>query len=228
MLINKKRKYMKIQGKDYVEVKDRVLQFREEKPDWSVDTTVISNCTETGCIVMKATVYDEQGKVRSSGHAHEWKDDPSSFVNKTSHLENCETSAIGRALGLLGYGIMDSFASADEVRIAQSKASTQKAPNRQIESTGSTDWESAIVPIGKNKGKTLGELAPRQRTWYIDNFEANPNYEDSVAFREALDQCGGITLAPKADETFEEEISQTDEISGQLNDDDGLDEDVPF
>ena len=53
------------------------------------------------------------GNVLATGHASE--KDGSSFINKTSALENAETSAVGRALGILGIGIDTSIASAEEV-----------------------------------------------------------------------------------------------------------------
>ena len=49
----------------------------------------------------------------ASGYAHEKQN--STFINKTSFIENCETSAWGRALGNFGVGVDESVASADEV-----------------------------------------------------------------------------------------------------------------
>ena len=50
--------------------------------------------------------------------AHAYEKEGSTFINKTSYIENCETSAVGRALGFLGIGIDGSVASADEVKTA--------------------------------------------------------------------------------------------------------------
>jgi hypothetical protein len=50
-----------------------------------------------------------------------------------------------------------------------------------------TDWKSAVIPIGKNKGKTLGELSPKQITWYFEEYQPNPKYPDSMGLRKALD-----------------------------------------
>ena len=66
---------------------------------------------------MKATVKDENDVTKATGYAYE--KESSSFINKTSFIENCETSAWGRALGNLGIGIDASIASADEVQNAQ-------------------------------------------------------------------------------------------------------------
>ena len=49
------------------------------------------------------------------GTGHAFEKDGSSFINKTSYLENAETSCVGRALGMAGFGIDADVASADEV-----------------------------------------------------------------------------------------------------------------
>lgn len=125
-------KSVNIKGKEYIEVAERVKYFRQsdEYKNWSIRTNLISN--EGGVCVFEATIYDENGQLRSSGHAYERED--STFINKTSYIENCETSAVGRALGFLGIGIDTSIASADEVQTAmrnqddqsQSKPATAK------------------------------------------------------------------------------------------------------
>ena len=118
---------MQIRGKEYMEVKDRVMVFRKNNPSWSIITKIIENNEETGSVIFKATIEDADGRIRGTGHAHEFKEDKSSMVNKTSHLENCETSAIGRALGSLGIGIESSYASYDEVVIAKDKEAREKS-----------------------------------------------------------------------------------------------------
>ena len=64
-------------------------------------------------VVLKAVIRNEQDRIVAEGLAYEMAN--SSFINKTSYIENCETSAWGRALGNLGIGIDTSVASADEV-----------------------------------------------------------------------------------------------------------------
>jgi hypothetical protein len=223
---------IKIHGKTYVEVKDRILAFRNEHKDWNIQTNVINFEPKNGVIIMKASVVDDTGVVKATGHAHEWQGDKSSMVNETSFVENCETSAIGRALGLLGYGIEESFASADEIRIAENKKN--KIPNQAKpkidKSKPETHWANAIIPIGKNKGKTLGELTAKQRQWYLDDYEANEDYPDSLAFRKACDDCIAETNAEAIDFNMKmpkvnEDVP--DEIAEQTADPD-LDEDVPF
>ena len=111
-----------IKGKDYVEVNQRVLAFRKlsEFSNMTLETELVAVDSET-CIV-KAIVRNEKGAVVSTGYAQE--DKSSSNINKTSYVENCETSAVGRALGFLGIGIETSIATADEVAMAVAKQET--------------------------------------------------------------------------------------------------------
>ena len=107
----KKFKTVNIKGKEYVEVNERVKYFRQEFVGWRIETELISN--EGGVCVFKAIVKDDAGEIISTGYAFE--KESSSFINKTSYIENCETSAVGRALGFLGIGIDTSIASSEEV-----------------------------------------------------------------------------------------------------------------
>lgn len=109
-------KSVKIKGKDYIEVNERVKYFLENYKDWAITTEhIILNNLECS---IKASIIDDKERVRATGYAFERQDDKRSMVNSTSHVENCETSAVGRALGFLGIGIDTSIASADEVNNA--------------------------------------------------------------------------------------------------------------
>lgn len=104
-------KTMDIKGKQYAEVNQRIKVFRMLFPNGAIETEILS--LDNGVCVMKATVRDEQGQVLGTGTAYE--NEGSSFINKTSYIENCETSAVGRALGMVGIGIDTSVASYEEV-----------------------------------------------------------------------------------------------------------------
>lgn len=105
-----------IKGKPYVMVKDRIAAFRELMPGGRIETDIVEKNPDE--VTIRARVYDEGGVLLGTGHANEIR--TSSNINKTSYIENCETSAIGRAIALAcGIGIEDSFASAEEVRQAQ-------------------------------------------------------------------------------------------------------------
>lgn len=105
-------KYMDIKGKDYAPVSERVRAFRYIYPNGAITTQIISQ-SETD-VTIKATVFDERGAVIATGHATENKN--ASNINRNGGmLMNCETSAVGRALGFLGIGTKNGIATAEEV-----------------------------------------------------------------------------------------------------------------
>ena len=124
-----------IKGKDYAEVNQRIKAFRTIYPNGYIRSRIIELDLVNGVVAMSAEVgyYDEEGRERvlGVGTSFEWKNDPKSMVNKTSYVENCETSAVGRALGMLGLGIDVAIASAEEVKYAvqhQEEMKNQPAP----------------------------------------------------------------------------------------------------
>lgn len=111
---NKGIAYTDVRGKNYAEVAQRVQAFRKLIPGGYITTDIISN--DNGIVYMKAEAgYYEDGKrvMLATGYAFERQD--ASNINKTSFIENCETSAVGRALGFIGLGSEKSIASAEEV-----------------------------------------------------------------------------------------------------------------
>ena len=133
-----------IKGKDYVPVNERVKEFRTKYPELRVLTELVS--LDENSVVMKATVSDMEGNVLANGYAQE--DRGSSNINKTSYVENCETSAVGRALGMFGIGIDASMASADEVAnaIDRQEALKQKVDKNAV---------SALKMLAAEKGSDL-------------------------------------------------------------------------
>lgn len=100
--------------KNYAEVNQRIKAFRMVYPTGTIETEMSSN--ENGVVIFRANVYDNEDRLLATGTAYEKEN--STFINKTSYIENCETSAIGRALGIAGFGIDTSVASAEEVQNA--------------------------------------------------------------------------------------------------------------
>ena len=105
---------MKIHGKEYVEVKDRIKEFRKKYPEHRLVSEIVK-VSEVECLI-KAKILDKDNIVVATGHAYERADDKQSLVNKTSHVENCETSAWGRSLACFGIGIDGSIASVEEMQ----------------------------------------------------------------------------------------------------------------
>ena len=109
--VNETLKTLDIKGKGYVQVTERIKAFRSICPNGTIKTDIINYDEES--ITMMASVIDEDGRLLATGYARERQD--ASFINKTSYVENCETSAVGRALGMCGIGVDASMASAEEV-----------------------------------------------------------------------------------------------------------------
>lgn len=131
-----------IKGKEYAEVNQRIKAFRMIYPTGSIETEMLGN--EDGICIFKATIKNEVGNIIATGTAYEREN--STFINKTSYIENCETSAVGRALGMAGFGIDTSVASAEEVLNAMEN---QKPNNDNLKS------KNMITEQQKNKIKEI-------------------------------------------------------------------------
>ena len=121
-----------IKGNQYSQVAERIKAFRMVYPTGAIKTEIL--LLEKGICIIHATVgYNNEGRfdgdrtefvVLGEGTAYEKEN--SSFINKTSYIENCETSAIGRALGMCGFGIYSDVASAEETQNAQLQQDAEK------------------------------------------------------------------------------------------------------
>lgn len=104
-------KTLPIHGKNYAMVVSKVQAFRDICPAGTIETKVID--LDDKRVVVQASVLDEKGHLLATGIAEERRD--ASQINQTSYVENCETSAVGRAFAFLGIGSEQSIASAEEV-----------------------------------------------------------------------------------------------------------------
>lgn len=122
---------------DYVAVNERIEKFYDKYPQGSIETEIVYN--DNGQVIFKAYAYRDKEDTRpATGHAME--KEGSSFINKTSHIENCETSAVGRALAMLGFEIKKSIASKEEVENAQ----LQQQEDKKISKTQEEALDKAI------------------------------------------------------------------------------------
>lgn len=166
-----------IKGKNYAEVNERIKAFRMVHPEGFIITNMISN--QNGVCIIRAEVGDGD-KVLGTGLAYE--KEGSTFINKTSYIENCETSAVGRALGMAGFGIDTSVASAEEVQNAMAQQDAEKT-----EETGKqlingvyiealkTRCKNYNVDLGKflkaNKVDAVEKLTMRQFMTAVENWD---------------------------------------------------------
>lgn len=101
---------------DYIQVNERIENFYKKYPTGSIQTEIVSNAD--GNVIIKAYAYKSMEDTRPcTGHAME--KEGSTYINKTSHVENCETSAVGRALAMMGLEIKKHVASREEIINAQ-------------------------------------------------------------------------------------------------------------
>lgn len=121
--MTRKLKTVSIQGRQYITVSERILGFHDTYKNGSISTELVSD--KEGIVVIKATVTPDTDKPNRFFTGYSQADKTQGMVNKTSHIENCETSAVGRALGFLGIGIIDAVASVDELAKAGVPTKTQ-------------------------------------------------------------------------------------------------------
>lgn len=157
--VNETIKTTEIKGKEYAEVNQRIKAFRMLYPNGIIETEMLSN--ENGICIFKAMVGYREGNELyklSTGTAYEKED--STFINKTSYIENCETSAVGRALGMAGFGIDTSVASAEEV---------QNAIANQNKDITLEEAQEYVLTFGKHAGEKLSEVDKSYLVWLREN-----------------------------------------------------------
>ena len=150
-----------IKGKNYADVNQRIKAFRKVFPDGFIINQMLTN--DGGVCVFRSEVgfYTENGEKRILGTGTAYEKENSTFINKTSYIENCETSACGRALGMAGFGIDASVASAEEVQNAmanqepkQEQKDERKATPKQIEFLAKTYKGDNLEKLLKANGIT--------------------------------------------------------------------------
>ena len=149
---------IKIHGKEYVTVNERILELHEKHGnDVSISTEIISDDEQT--IIMKATISiansEDDEKQTFTGHAQEFKN--STQINTTSAYENCETSCVGRACSMLAIGIESSVSSAEEVQTAIHQQKNEKI-------------DQNYIPFrkGQNAGKMIHEIPIDALEWIVN------------------------------------------------------------
>lgn len=161
---------VKIHGREYKTVALRVAEFKEQYPEWSLVTELVSADDET--VVMKAMVLDENQRVRGTGYAEEKR--AASKINRTSAMENAETSAIGRSLAACGFAGTE-FASADEV----ANAIAQQNIDEQVK-------EKVDEQVKEKVDRLMAHNAAVRENWSTVAYMKTAYLEkDALAFAEA-------------------------------------------
>lgn len=178
-----------IKGKAYVLVADRVIYFNDTYPNGSIQTEILSSGER---VEMRAIAIPDIDKPERKfiGHSQAvWGD---GYINKTSALENCETSAVGRALALMGIGVIDSIASVDEIK---------KAESTPVFSSGGRPMKSS--------GIKTDELSPKQKFLLaIKTFVENANYKlSATSYDEVNEWATRVAESPLLDETEKENLT---------------------
>jgi hypothetical protein len=157
-VVNNRRGWVDIRGKQYKTIALRVEEFRKSCPaseGWAIVTEFPTLNSES--VVCRAAVVNPDGVTVATGHAQEtWK----GSINSTSAVENCETSAIGRALAAFGLG-GEEFASAEEVTRAigqQQAGHTNRPVSKTTQIVSSIEKETNVERMGRFTGR-VDELA---------------------------------------------------------------------
>lgn len=158
-MFNPSEHMMQLKGKDYLQVAWRLVWFREDHPDWAIDTRMIE--ADADHAVFRTIIADENGVQKSSGHGSESKKDFGDF------LEKAETKSVGRALAMLGYGTQFAADELDEgERIVDSPI--DRAPKKAEGPVMCDRCGKAITGVALPNGEkmTASALIGKSKTTY--------------------------------------------------------------
>lgn len=184
-----------IKGKKYLPVAARLIWFREDHPDYSIETEIIERIE--GGAILKATIKNAEGQVLSTAHKMETKQGFSDY------LEKAETGSIGRGLALIGYGTQFTLDLEEGNRLADAPQTTKKpatgavsapkAPAKPPFTLSATDKQlSAIGFIGVKMGKNMDEVMDQLcKVYKVETVE-------EITKQQASDVIGGkVDLFPE-------------------------------
>lgn len=171
--VNASLKRTNIKGKPYIDVAQRVQAFYKLYPNGSIVPELLSD-DGSRCTFI-ARIYVD-GELRAAGHAFEFQS--ASMVNKTSYLENCETSAVGRALGFMGIGSTESICSADEAQTAIAHQENGEEPKRKSKPDDELSAaQKRITAIAAKRAELDGIQTVE---WYERNVKSRADYKNDA------------------------------------------------
>lgn len=192
--VNATIKTTNIKGKEYAEVPQRIKAFRMLFPLGRIVTDIVK--LEGDMVVMKASVYipNPTGDyiLIATGLAYERE---KGMINSTSVIENCETSAIGRALGIAGFGIDTAVASAEEVSNAIAQQEQNAVESKKItpemvagllteakEHNLTAEDVCAAYKVSSMNDLTMAQMAQIRRNWKkLTEWKEKQNASESKA-----------------------------------------------
>jgi len=213
-----KDKTINIQGKKYVMVKDRLIYFNEQYPKGTIETKLLSEPTND-LVIMKARVWPDCEQLNHHFDGTSQAIVGGKGVNMTSALENAETSAVGRALAMMGIGVLDSVASGDEINKALTTNTPRLVTQKQVAYLRNVAGE--IID-----SEDLEEI----NGWLEQILKMNPEDIIIYKFNDALELVKA-QKAVKRDAEDEEYAKLEKEVMGKVTDQDMADfdaEKIPF
>jgi hypothetical protein len=176
---------------DYVPVAERLEKFYERFPDGRITTSIVEHNLESGFVLMRAEVYrsPDDAAPAATGHAFEVRGE--SYVNKTSYIENAETSSVGRALAMLGFEVKRGIASREEMKkttrmesqpATAATAATASVPSKaqQTKAQAATERAAAQVDLDREILEVAGGLgydAAKVGKWVNQKFKVTDGLE---------------------------------------------------
>jgi hypothetical protein len=159
-----------LKGKDYLEIKYRILWFHEEHPDWTIETSAIQ-ITDSSA-TMKACIKDDTGRIRGTGHGTETVEGFHNFVEKA------ETAAMGRALATIGYGTQFAVDLEEGAKLAD-------APVADKSHRTSDEY---VIQVGKKyRGKRLADVPADEIKNYVAWLERSSKETGKPLSRDAVE-----------------------------------------
>jgi len=183
--------YVLIHDRLYKTVAKRVQEFREEHTlagGWGIVTTILEATDEI--VRMRAEVVAHGVGVIGVGHAEETR---TGNINATSAVENCETSAIGRALASCGYGGSDlEYASAEEmIRAEKQQHIMEEGKLSPVKMRRYADGMNKAVQDEDGPGllQLADELTNEQQGWLWQQFRSYERTAIKKLLSEARDNA---------------------------------------
>lgn len=212
-------KTINIKGKEYVTVNERLKEFRNNFKDYALVTEIVELGVDYATV--KASIIDDKGILRATGFAREVV--AKSPINKFAFLENCETSAIGRALGNFGIGIDNAVCTADELLMKLSQET------KEPKSPESKDFEkqAAAEKTARTKALKAGREIPAQKQSLDERYQNTVKYLEENKDREftngVIDRINGVINDLFSADEFEKATTLNELMNKHAGIEDGLD-----